>query len=83
MEDKIQDNLEKKYDLMEDIEVRYVDLRKYEINIIIRINGKNCRINFIYTWDSHYTFNVNVSTICNKIENDILQLFKREVNYYE
>ena len=73
MELEIEEKLQEKYNLQ--IEVKYVDFRKYQINV--KMNTEN-KIEIIYVWDAHYTTDVNIDSICKIIDNFILKVFRKE-----
>ena len=77
MEHEIEDKLEEKYKHLK-INVNYVDLRKYEINVKIEIDILEYSEEIIYIWDAHYTKEVNINTICNIIDNFILKVYRKE-----
>lgn len=82
MELEIEDKLQEKYEHIK-IEVNYLDLRKYQINVKIKIENQEYKKEIIHIWDAHYTRDVNIGTICNKIDNFILEIFKKECKYYD
>lgn len=82
MELEIEDKLQEIYKHIE-IEVEYLDLRKYQINVKIKIEDQEYEKEIIYIWDAYYTFDVNIGTICNQIDNYILKIFRKENKYYE
>ena len=79
MELEIEDKLQEKYNHIE-IEVNYLDLRKYQINVNIKIENQEYKKEIIHIWDAHYTRDVNIDTICNQIDNYILKIFRKENN---
>lgn len=82
MELEIEDKLQEKYNNIE-INVNYLDLRKYQINVKIRMEKQEYKKKIIHIWDEHYTRDVNISAICNKIDNFILVLYRKECKYYD
>lgn len=82
MELKIEDKLQEIYKHIE-IEVEYLDLRKYKINAKIKIENLEYSKEIKYIWDAHYTFDTNIGTICNQINNFILGLYRKECKYYD
>ena len=82
MELKIEDKLQEIYNHIE-IEVEYIDLRKYKINVKIKIGNLEYKKEIIYIWDAYYTFDVNIGTIGNQIDNYILKIFRKENKYYD
>ena len=82
MELEIEDKLQEKYEHIK-IEVNYLDLRKYQINVKIRIETQEYKKEIIHIWDAYYTRDVNIGTICNQIDNFILGLYRKENKYYE
>lgn len=82
MELEIKDKLQEKYNHIQ-INVNYLDLRKYKINVKIKINNLEYGKEIIHIWDAYYTFDVNIGTICNQIDNFILGLYRKERKYYD
>ena len=82
MELKIEDKLQEIYKHIE-IEVEYLDLRKYQINVKIKIENQEYKKEIIHIWDAYYTIDVNIGTICNQIDNFILGLYRKECKYYD
>lgn len=82
MELEIEDKLQEIYKHIE-IEVEYLDLQKYQINVKIKIEDQEYKKEIIYIWDAYYTFDVNIGTICNQIDNYILKIFRKECKYYD
>ena len=82
MELEIEEKLENKYKHIK-IEVTYIDLRKYNINVKIKIDNLEYEKDIVHIWDAHYTKDVNINTICNMIDNYILKLYRKENKYYE
>lgn len=80
MELEIEDKLQEKYKYIE-INVNYVDLRKYQINVKIKIDSLEYNKEIIYIWDAHYTQDVNINTICNIIDYFILEVYRKENRY--
>ena len=82
MELEIEDKLQDLYKHIQ-IEVEYIDLQKYQINVKIKIENQEYKKEIIHIWDAHYTKDVNIGTICNKIDNFILGLYRKEYKYYD
>ena len=82
MEVEIEEKLQEIYKHIQ-IEVEYIDLRKYKINVKIKIENQEYKKEIIHIWDAHYTKDVNIGTICNQIDNFILSLYRKECKYYE
>lgn len=82
MELEIEDKLQEKYEHII-IEVNYLDLRKYQINVKIKIEDQEYKKEIIHIWDAYHTFDVNIGTISNKIDNFILGLYRKECKYYD
>lgn len=82
MELEIEEKLQEKYKNIE-IDVNYLDVRKYQINIKLRIEKQEYKKEIIYIWDAHYTKDVNIGSICNQIDNFILGLYRKECKYYD
>lgn len=82
MEVEIEEKLQEIYKHIQ-IEVEYIDLRKYQINVKIKIENQEYKKEIIHIWDAYYTRDVNIGTICNKIDNFILGLYKKECKYYD
>lgn len=86
MELKVEDKLQEIYKHIEievEYEVEYIDLRKYKINVKIKIGNLEYKKEIIYIWDAYYTFDVNIGIICNQIDSYILKIFRKENKYYE
>lgn len=77
MELEIEDKLQEKYEHIK-IEVNYLDLRTYQINVKIKVENQEYKKEIIYIWDAHYTRDVNIGTICNQIDNFILKVYRKE-----
>ena len=77
MELEIEDKLQEIYKNLI-IEVNYLDLLKYQINVKIKIENQEYKKEIIHIWDAHYTRDVNIGTICNQIDNYILKIFRKE-----
>ena len=71
------EKLQEKYNHIE-INVNYLDLRKYQINVKIKIENQEYKKEII-----HYKKDVNIGTICNQIDNFILGLYRKECKYYD
>ena len=82
MELEIEDKLQEKYEHIK-IEVNYLDLRKYQINVKIKIENQEYKKAIIHIWDANYTKDVNIGVICNQIDNFILGLYRKECKYYD
>lgn len=80
MELEIEEKLLEKYKHLQ-INVNYVDLRKYQINVKIKTDTLEYGKEIIYIWDAHYTQDVNINTICNIIDNFILKVYRKENRY--
>ena len=64
-------NFPTQYDLtMDDIEI---------LGEVIKVENQEYKKEIIHIWDAHYTRDVNIGTICNKIDNFILEIFKKGV----
>lgn len=77
MELEIEEKLLEKYKHLK-INVNYLDLRKYQINVKIKKDTLEYSKEIIYIWDAHYTKDVNINTICNIIDNFILKVYRKE-----
>ena len=73
MEDDIQEKLEEIYTFP--IEVEWVQFRQYRI--IGKIKDNTFRI--YYTYDVNFSDETNINSIKQKIDAEILKLFKKEV----
>ena len=82
MEVEIEEKLQEIYKHIQ-IEAEYIDLRKYKINVKIKIENQEYKKEIIHIWDAHYTRDVKIGTICNKIDNFILGLYRKECKYYD
>lgn len=72
MESELEEKLQAIYNLS--VEVKYIDLRKYQINVIMNSN----KIEILYLWDAHYTEDENIRRICDIIDRFILKVYKKE-----
>lgn len=73
MEDEIQEKLEEIYTFP--IEVEWVQFRQYRI--IGKIKDNTFRI--YYTYDVNFSNETNINSMKQKIDAEILKLFKKEV----
>ena len=76
MEDEIKEELEKIYKNLK-IEVKYQDIRIYQIILTISINNIEIIKFFNYQWDSYYTLDMNIRFITHKINTKILEVFRK------
>jgi hypothetical protein len=74
MENEIEEELCKHYDNIH-VQVEYLDIRRYKIEIIN--NYINTSFEIIY--DAHLTFDSNINIIENKINNIILNYYRKKV----
>ena len=72
MEEEIEEYLQKHYIL--DIEVKFKEFRNYLVNV--KFDKLTAEIKF--TYDNHYTFEVNMASLMNYIDKCILEYFKKE-----
>ena len=82
MELEIEERLQEIYKHIQ-IEVEYIYLRKYKINVKIKIENLEYSKEIIHIWDAYYTKDVNIGTICNQIDNYILKIYRKENKYYD
>lgn len=82
MDLKIEEKLQELYKHIE-IEVEYIDFLKCKINVKIKIGNLEYSKEIIHIWDTYYTFDINIGTICNQIDNYILKIFRKENKYYD
>ena len=75
MEDEIQDKLEEIYNFR--IDVKFKDFRQYEIYARID-NEKSFNISILY--DARATLEANIIQIRNRIDAEIVNLFRRKEN---
>ena len=73
MEDEIQDKLEEIYNFR--IDVKFKDFRRYEIYARIDKENAFC-ISILY--DARNTLEANITNISNKINVELIELFKRK-----
>lgn len=79
MEEKYQDALEKIFDTeLLEINVKYVSLRNYEVQIEIKFLNEVKAIKLPFVYDAKYTFESNICGLKNIIENEIIKLFERK-----
>ena len=71
MEEEIQNELEKIYTIP--IEVKWRDFRIYDVYFSINKNVRS--IAFIY--DVQSTKDYNISNVCQKIDNEIVKIYKK------
>ena len=76
MENEIKEELEKIYKNLK-IEVKYQDIRIYQIILTISINNIEIIKFFNYQWDSYYTLDMNIRFITHKINTKILEVFRK------
>ena len=58
-----------------EINVNYLDLRKYQINVTI--NNSDNKLEIIYLWDVHQTQDENINAIIDIIDRFILKIYKK------
>ena len=75
MEDEIQDKLEELYNFR--IDVKFKDFRQYEVYAQID-NEKAFTISILY--DARATLEANITQIRNRIDAEIVDLYKRKEN---
>lgn len=75
MEDEIQDKLEEIYNFR--IDVKFKDFRQYKIYVKID-NEKAFAISILY--DARATLESNIAQIRNRIDAEIVELFRRKEN---
>lgn len=73
MENEIEEELCKYYDNIH-IQVEYLDIRRYKIEVIN--NYINTSFEIIY--DAHLTFDSNINIIANRIDKIILNYYRRK-----
>lgn len=79
MGEKYQDALEKIFDTkLLEINVKYVSLRNYEVQIEIKFLNEVKAIKLPFVYDAKYTFESNIGGLKNTIENEIIKLFERK-----
>lgn len=79
MEEKYQEALEKIFDTeLLQINVKYVSLRNYEVQIEIKFLNEVKPIKLPFVYDAKYTFESNIGGLKNTIENEIIKLFERK-----
>lgn len=80
MEEIIEGRLKDKYKHLV-INVNLVEWRKYKINIKLKIDSFEYEKEIIYIWNVNYTREFNIDMIFNKIDNFILNLYRKENKY--
>lgn len=70
MEEEIEDYLKESYRLK--LEVKFKEFRHYDI--IIKFDSAECKISF--TYDTRFTFEVNMESLKRYIDKCILEYFK-------
>ena len=73
MNEQIKDKLEEIY--LFDLEVEWLSFRQYKI--LGFLAGKTIKI--IYTYDANLSLDANINSMKQKIDAEILKLFKKEV----
>lgn len=78
MEDDIQEKLEEIYKFP--IEVEWVQFRQYRITGKIKDNAfKENSFRIYYTYDVNFSVETNINSMKQKIDAEILKIFKKEV----
>lgn len=78
MEDDIQEKLEEIYKFP--IEVEWVQFRQYRITGKIKDNAfKENSFRIYYTYDVNFSDETNINSMKQKIDAEILKIFKKEV----
>ena len=77
MELEIEDALEEIYQNIK-INVNYKEVRQYEIVIGIEKGGVLYEISFVYTYNARLTFDANIDTIKNIIDNRVILAFYKK-----
>lgn len=75
MEEDFEDKLKEIYQNI-GIIVEYVSLRKYRVKLTIKGNIE-VKVEFIYVYDAHLTFDANINIIVSKIDRIILSYYKK------
>lgn len=79
MEEKYQDILENIFDKeLIEINVKYKTFGLYDVEIKTKINGVTKMVVLPFKYDAMFTLEANIEDLKNKIENSIVNLFKRE-----
>lgn len=73
MEEELKEKLEEIY--LFNLEVEWLSFRQYKI--LGFLAGKTIKI--IYTYDANLTLNFNINIICQKLDKEILKIFKRSI----
>lgn len=78
MEGKIEDFLCENYKNLQ-IGVEFKDFRKYQVNLIF----ENATAQISFTYDNHFTFEINMNSLMNYIDKCIIEYFKVKVVNYD
>lgn len=79
MEEKYQDILEKIFDKeLIEINVKYKTFGLYDVEIKTKINEVTKMDVLPFKYDAMFTLEANIGDLKNKIENSIVNLFKKE-----
>ena len=76
MEDEILEKIQRYYNFR--IEVKFKDFRQYEIYGKIDLEREFC---FMYLYDNRYTIEANISNLRNRIDSEIIELFRNKIVY--
>ena len=78
MEEKYQDILEKIFDKeLIKINIKYKTFGLYDVEIKTKINGVTKMVVLPFKYDAMFTLEANIEDLKNKIENSIVNLFKK------
>lgn len=79
MEEKIQEEIEKKYyNKIISIDVTFKDFRLYIIECIIHFQKAECKFNFCYKYYPNMSIEWNIKEIENIIDKFIISIFKNK-----
>ena len=79
MEEKYQDILEKIFDKeLIEMNVKYKTFGLYDVEIKTKINEITKMVELPFKYDAMFTLEANIEDLKNKIENSIVNLFKKE-----
>ena len=60
------------------IEVKYVDIRQYEIKVKINHQTLEYESKIMFQYNANYTFDINIKNIVNIIDNEIIISFYKK-----
>lgn len=77
MELELEEKLKEVYNKRININVKFKEFRHYEV--YLKFLEDTAKIDF--TYDNHFTFEININSLCNFIDKVIVEYYRREKNY--